>query len=274
MRGERDREPAALVGHALRAGAPRAVAAERQRVGDARGLDAGNLLHAAQHFVEVGDPLLARRVAAVRDRRESSPRAPAGSPCRRRARGSGCGSAARRRPAARTRTRSPTRPARCAPTPRCRPSVDPRVASFSASCSAALRALQRRRQAEHDAGERCAIASVKPSAVASVRTSRSSGMLTASEPRQRARAGDRQDQPEQRARAGQHDAFGQHLRHQPAAAGAERGADRDLLLPRRGPRQQQVREVGADDQHDHADRAGEHPAAPAACGRSPGRPAA
>ena len=35
------------------------------------------------------------------------------------------------------------------------------------------------------------------------------------------------------------------------APGAERRPDRDLLLPRRRAREQQVRQVGADDQHDH-----------------------
>ena len=65
--------------------------------------------------------------------------------------------------------------------------------------------------------------------------------------------------PSERAAAREHDAFGQHLRDEPPPAGAERGADRDLLLPRRRPREQQVRQVRAHDQHHHADGAGEHP---------------
>ena len=62
---ERERELAALVGDALGPRAPGAVAPERQRVGDAGALDAGDLLDPAQHLVEVGVPLLARRVPAV-----------------------------------------------------------------------------------------------------------------------------------------------------------------------------------------------------------------
>ena len=59
--------------------------------------------------------------------------------------------------------------------------------------------------------------------------------------------------------ARQHDALRQHLHHEPPAAGAERGADRNLFLSRRRPREQEVREVGADYQNHHRDRAREHP---------------
>ena len=48
-------------------------------------------------------------------------------------------------------------------------------------------------------------------------------------------------------------ALGQQLHDQPAAPGAERQADGDLLLPRRRARQQQVRDVGARDQQHQAD---------------------
>jgi hypothetical protein len=53
--------------------------------------------------------------------------------------------------------------------------------------------------------------------------------------------------------------FGQKLTQQPEAAGAEGRTDRELFLPRLGPRQNQVREVGAGDQQNEADRALQHP---------------
>ena len=56
---------AALVGDALRARAPGAIAAERQRVGDGRALDARRLPHAPQHVVDVRGALRGRRDAAV-----------------------------------------------------------------------------------------------------------------------------------------------------------------------------------------------------------------
>ena len=64
-----------------------------------------------------------------------------------------------------------------------------------------------------------AIASVKPSAVASVWTLAEQRDADRIQSRERARAGDRQQQAEDRAAAGQHDALGQHLRDQPPAAG-------------------------------------------------------
>ena len=75
---------------------------------------------------------------------------------------------------------------------------------------------------------------------------------------QRARPEHRERQAKRRAGARQHDAFGQHLRDQAAAARAQREADRDLLLTRGRARQQQVRQVRAHDQHHDADRAREH----------------
>ena len=53
-------------------------------------------------------------------------------------------------------------------------------------------------------------------------------------------------------------AFGQQLPHQPLPAGAERGADRDFLLPPGGARQQQVRDVRAGDQQHQRHRAEQH----------------
>ena len=71
------------------------------------------------------------------------------------------------------------------------------------------------------------------------------------------------DDAERRAEraAGQreHDAFGHELAQQPPAAGAKRGADRVLLLPRLGAREQQVGQVGAGDEQDEAHGALQHP---------------
>ena len=56
----------------------------------------------------------------------------------------------------------------------------------------------------------------------------------------------------------QQHAFGQQLADDAAAAGADRGADRDLALPAGGADQQQVGDVGAGDQQHEADRAEQH----------------
>ena len=52
----------------------------------------------------------------------------------------------------------------------------------------------------------------------------------------------------QHARYAEHQTFGQKLPDHPGAAGAQRKPDRDLPPPRRHPREQQVRDVGAHDQ--------------------------
>ena len=70
-------------------------------------------------------------------------------------------------------------------------------------------------------------------------------------------------------------ALGEQLPDEPAAAGAERQADRDLAPARRGARQQQVGDVRARDQQHGADHAAEQQRPPSACcgrGPSPGRP--
>ena len=75
---------------------------------------------------------------------------------------------------------------------------------------------------------------------------------------ERARSGEGEDESEQRAAAGEHQALGQHLADQAAPSRAQRHADGDFLLAGGGARQQQIREIRADDQHDHADGEGEH----------------
>ena len=57
--------------------------------------------------------------------------------------------------------------------------------------------------------------------------------------------------------AREQNALGEQLPDQPAAAGAEREPHRELALPRRGPRQQQVGDVRAGDQQHRAHRPAE-----------------
>ena len=60
---------------------------------------------------------------------------------------------------------------------------------------------------------------------------------------------------------GDDEPFGEHLSHEPPASGAEPRAQREFTLPSRGPRQHQVRDVGArDQQHDSAPPASATPA--------------
>ena len=56
----------------------------------------------------------------------------------------------------------------------------------------------------------------------------------------------------------QQDRLGDELANQPRAARADRGAHRQLALPRRAARQQQVRDVGARDEQHQSDRAEQH----------------
>ena len=77
--------------------------------------------------------------------------------------------------------------------------------------------------------------------------------------RARTRARRRAARPAPRAHT-----FGQQLPHDTAPAGAERGAQRDLVRPARGAREQEVRDVGArDEQHDAARRPSAPTASPA-----------
>ena len=143
-----------------------------------------------------------------------------------------------------------------------RASVEPRLASFSASCSAASGVVKRRRQAEDDAGhERHRERETERRRVDV--TLASIGMLTASSRDKRTRPDEREASPSSAPLARQHQPFGEHLRDEPSAPGAERRADRNLLLTRRGAREQQVRQIGADDQHHDRHGAGEHRRRPA-----------
>ena len=254
---ERGRVSAPFVGHALCPRAPRAIAPERQRVGDARTLHAGHLPHSAQHFVEIAVSLFKRRVAAIRiDANRRGPRRfeahvdiehldqaanqQAGADQEHAREGNlrhhervshPASLAALRRPARRVLQRVRERPATC---------------------------LKRWRESKDDAGqdrdgqreaERGRVGVDVPQHWNADRI----------EACQRTGSADRQDDSQDRAGQREHDAFGQHLRDEPAASGAERRANRNLLLPRRGPSEQKAGEVGADDGHDQGDRPREHP---------------
>ena len=90
--------------------------------------------------------------------------------------------------------------------------------------------------------------------------------LRVGEPRDRGRRqmnqqrnGDGADGDAERAAGdGQQSALDHELPHQPRAAGAERGAQREVALAPCNAREQQARHVGARDQQDEADRAHQH----------------
>src|ERR1019366_6853129 len=115
-----------------------------------------------------------------------------------------------------------------------------------------------------------------PAATASARAKRSGGGSEPNGSQQRererahsgngARARDGERDAEQRSARREHETLGEHLPDPPRAARAERGADCDLLLPRGGAREQHVRKIRADDQHDdgHAERQQRHRGAEAA----------
>ncbi len=137
-------------------------------------------------------------------------------------------------------------------------SVEPRLVSFSASCRAAAGNLQRGRQAEDQAGEHRHGQREAERRLRSVRTLGSSGMLMASRCASARVPATGEQHAQRRAAAGKRHALREHLADQPPLSRAQRRADGDFLLSRRGPRQQQVREIGAHNQHDHADRACQH----------------
>ena len=64
--------------------------------------------------------------------------------------------------------------------------------------------------------------------------------------------------PERAAGQREHDALGEQLLHQAAAAGAERGSHRELAAPRRAAGDQQAGDVRARDQQHKSDRAEQH----------------
>ena len=254
---EGEREAAALVRHALRGRAPGAVAAERQGVGDASALDAGNLVHAAQHLVVGRAPLLFVLEAAVRidadgrrplgheahvhfDDAQEAPHEQAGADDEH----------------ARERDLGNDQPV-----------ADPGAPSSLGGSARGFpqrgrerraAALERGRETEHDAGR-----DRDPERERQRRDVRAhlaeQGDADRLEPGERTRARDGQHEPDDGPAAREHDAIGQHLRDEPPSPGSERGADRDFLLARRGPREQQVRQVRAHDQHYQTDGAGEHP---------------
>ena len=67
-------------------------------------------------------------------------------------------------------------------------------------------------------------------------------------------AGVREHAAERRAAERKQQALDQQLTHEQPSAGAERRADRHLLLARCGAREQHVRDVGARDEQQHAHR--------------------
>ena len=72
------------------------------------------------------------------------------------------------------------------------------------------------------------------------------------------RSADRENERKNSAAAGEHDAFGQHLPNQTTTPCSQRGSDGNLLLTYRRPREQQIGEIGTNNQHHHTDSACEH----------------
>src|SRR5579883_1669358 len=72
------------------------------------------------------------------------------------------------------------------------------------------------------------------------------------------RGQNRQRNSQRCATQGQQHAFCQQLPDQSGSAGPQRQPDRDLLLPRRGPGQKQVREIDAGNQQNATNRASQH----------------
>lgn len=77
-------------------------------------------------------------------------------------------------------------------------------------------------------------------------------------PVDKANAGKRKQKSGRGAACGEDRALGEKLAHQTAAAGAERAAHRELLLPRIGARDHQVADVQAADEEHERDRCAEH----------------
>ena len=118
---------------------------------------------------------------------------------------------------------------------------------------AGLGNLKRRRRYRTRGRRRCASSAVNAIALASTPTLREQRQADRVHVRDRARADHGEDQSDRRAARREHDALGQHLPNEAAAARAERRANGHLLLSSRGAREQQVRQVRADDEHDDAD---------------------
>ena len=69
----------------------------------------------------------------------------------------------------------------------------------------------------------------------------------------------RQAEPDDAAQDAERDAFEQQLTGNPSRAGAERGTNRQFLLPRLGSHEEQVRDVRARDEEDQPDRPHQDP---------------
>ena len=93
----------------------------------------------------------------------------------------------------------------------------------------------------------------------SIRTSSMRGRLAGDNATSALHEHRREQETCQPGHAREHTTFGQQLPHHTAPAGAERGAERDLARPARGPRQQEVRDIGAPDEPDDAHGAHQHP---------------
>ena len=110
---------------------------------------------------------------------------------------------------------------------------------------------ERRRDAEHDAGRRADDdGKCEPAPIEWRRLFRHALQQWLPPPRDH--------EPKRTADAGEEEALAQELSNQPDPRGAQRQAQGELRLPRRGAREQQVGHVGADDQQHEPDNGRQH----------------
>ena len=117
------------------------------------------------------------------------------------------------------------------------------------------RGLQRGHEAEEERGREGERGGEEEDPQVGRRREREVRGVEGQEAQERPRQRQAEDEPGDAAGDGQDQALHQELAHDLAAPRAERGPDRDLLLSRRGAREQQVRDVGAGDEEHQADQA-------------------
>ena len=137
---------------------------------------------------------------------------------------------------------------------RVRPDVEPRPPSVSAACGSGREALRPRVQAEEKAGR-------DGDREREQQDARVDAGLREPRDRRRGRdaasgpiAQDASSSPSVAADGRDAEALREELAHDPPAPGAQRGADRELLLPRRAACELEVRDVDAGDQEDERRR--------------------
>ncbi len=163
-----------------------------------------------------------------------------------------------------------------------RPPAAPRPPSFRLSCRLCRVACSAGASAEHDAGQHRDGDRVGERAPVEAPVDEVRNAVGRNAAVDQLEAGPREHHAERRAEQADHDRLGQQLPDDAPAAGAKRGADRDLAMPDRCAREQQVGDVRAGDhqhqrhgahhrQDDQLRFVGQHPVARAAARRRSSR---